>query len=82
MLKETLIATAFAFAVSGMAVAQAPAEQKGDSAKPPAEQKKDGQSRHDHARDHKQGAPVPASADAKKTKKKPLHDHGKTHKQQ
>ena len=82
MLRETLIAAAVAFAVSGIAIAQAPAEQKGDSAKPPAAEQKDAQSRHDHARDHKQGAPASTPTAANQTKKKPLHDHGKTHKQQ
>ena len=82
MLKQVLIAVAIAFATTGIAAAQAPAEQKGDAAKgTTTEQKKDAQTRHDHARDHKQGAPS-AKVDPKAKKKKPLHDHGKTHKQQ
>lgn len=81
MLKNTLIAVLAAFALSGIAAAQAPAEPKGDSANPPAEQKKDSKARHDHSRDHKQGAPASANAKSEKSKKKPLHDHRKEHKQ-
>lgn len=83
MLKTTLGAVVVALAVVGSAAAQAPVEQKGDSMTPPvAEQKKDASKRHDHARDHKQGAPTTsAKAKTEKSKKKPLHDHRKEHKQ-
>jgi len=81
MLKTTLGAVVVALAVVGSAAAQAPAEQKGDSVTPPvAEQKKDANKRHEHARDHKQGAPASAKAKTEKSKK-PLHDHRKEHKQ-
>ena len=82
MLKTALGAMVVALAVVGSAAARAPAEQKGDSTTPPvAEQKKDANQRHDHARDHKQGAPASAKAGTEKSKKKPLHDHRKEHKQ-
>jgi hypothetical protein len=84
MLKATLSALAASLVVSGTLLAQTPPEQKGDAAKPTAaEEKKSAMSRHEHARDHKQGAPAGAVPAADKTKKKkPLHDHGKMHKQQ
>jgi hypothetical protein len=82
MLNKTLAAAIVALAVGGTAAAQTPAEQKGDPAKPPvAGQNKDANKRHDHARDHKQGAPASTAKETAKVKKKPLHDHRKEHKQ-
>ena len=81
MLNKILSALAIT-AFVGIAAAQAPTEQKGESATPPnVEQKKDANKRHDHARDQKQGAPASANAKTGKAPKKPLHDHRKEHKQ-
>ena len=84
MLKETFAAIVVSFAVFGSAWGQTSPEQKPDPKPAAAEEKQGAQPRHEHARDHKQGAPAPKTADAStnKAKKKPLHDHGKTHKQQ
>ena len=81
MLKKTLTAVVAALALAGTAAAQTAAEQKGDAAKAPVAEQKDASKRHDHNRDAKQGAPSPTPKKTAKAKKKPLHDHGKTHKQ-
>ena len=83
MLKKTLAAVTIALALAGAAAAQAPAEQKGDAPKASVAEQKDASKRHDHNRDAKQGAPASKTVDANKakTKKKPLHDHRKEHKQ-
>lgn len=86
MLKKIVIAVVGAFALSAPAWAQTTPAQKSDTAKPSATQEKQGaaaNARHEHMRDHKQGAPasMPTDADKAKKKKKPLHDHRKEHKQ-
>ena len=81
MLEKTLTAVALALALAGTAAAQTPAERKGDSPRVPVAEQKDAGKRHDHGRDHKQGAPSPTPKETAKTKKKPLHDHRKEHKQ-
>ena len=79
MLKTTFTALAASLFGSALAFAQAPATQKPAEAQPQAQESKAG-TKHEHARDHKQGAPAPKAASDKKTKK-PLHDHRKEHKQ-
>ena len=80
MLRTALTALAASFFASSLAFAQAPATQKPAEAPPQAQESKAGAT-HEHARDHKQGAPAPKTASDKKAKKKPLHDHRKEHKQ-
>lgn len=82
MLKTTLAAIIVSFGASGIAAAQSPPGQAGEQAKPQTQESHGKAAPHEHPRDAKQGAAAAKTSDTKVAKKKPLHDHGKEHKQQ
>lgn len=82
MLKATFAAMVVSFVVSGIAIAQTPSGQTGDETKPQTQESRSKLAPHEHPRDAKQGAAAFKTAEKNEAKKKPLHDHGKEHKQQ